>query len=366
MAHVTCVISARAGSELAHDGTDDGLPVPHLLDAHLLQRVHQLFLAVTARHNVLQQLHRRHLLLFKGRRVLRQAEVGQHGGRVRPPLRGARTLRRQRRCHRPRRSSGGGRRSGSVAGGGGLVRAIERADVGLQLEIDLAGGGLIAEDKYRAGADAAWEGHAVRRERLGQLRPVQAGDVHVARGQLQAASLDELADCVEHLAVRVDAVLVHPLRQAEAMERDLLVHEQRRRNDRHAAALQRVHDQLAAWPQRDRHTLARLAAQGVDGQARHHLAERLDKLAEPTVVAEHVRGAQLHQLRLDLVERRVVGHQVDGADLEHVAELHHRLADWQVRRVLDDGVAGTQPAKVLEQPVGGAKGARARQVGDGH
>ena len=43
-----------------------------------------------------------------------------------------------------------------------------------------------------------------------------------------------------------------------------------------------------------------------------------------------------------------------------------RLSDGQVGRVLDDGVAGPERAVVLEEAVGGAEGARARQVADGH
>jgi hypothetical protein len=47
----------RLGLQLADDGTNDGLPVPHLFDAHLFESVHELLLAVAARDDLLEQLY---------------------------------------------------------------------------------------------------------------------------------------------------------------------------------------------------------------------------------------------------------------------------------------------------------------------
>ena len=44
----------RRSSELADDGADDRLTVAHLLDAHLLERFHQLALAVGAARDLLR------------------------------------------------------------------------------------------------------------------------------------------------------------------------------------------------------------------------------------------------------------------------------------------------------------------------
>ena len=123
-----------------------------------------------------------------------------------------------------------------------------------------------------------------------------------------------------------------------------------------------MHDERAARAKRDSEALARLAAERVEREARHLGAERVEELGELGVVAQDVRGAELHQQLLGALEALVVGDEVDRADLEHVAQLDDRLADGQVGAVLDDRVARAQVAVVLEQAVRGAQRARARVV----
>ena len=135
----------------------------------------------------------------------------------------------------------------------------------------------------------------------------------------------------------------------------------------HLARLHLVHDERAARAQRDGEALARVAAERV---------ERERGISEPSasrnsrawVVAQYVRRAQLHEQLLGTLEpcgdgpstldeseseraaalyatpqilgRRaslarahlIVGDQIDGADLEHVAQLDHRLARRQVEQ----------------------------------
>eukprot|EP00962_Isochrysis_galbana_P052486 scaffold23883_cov103-Isochrysis_galbana.AAC.2 len=68
---------------------------------------------------------------------------------------------------------------------------------------------------------------------------------------------------------------------------------------------------------------------------------------------------------LGALEARVIRHQVDGAYLEHLAQLDRGLPHRQIGRVLDDRVSRPERAVVFEKPVGGAQGPRACVVLEG-
>lgn len=63
------------------------------------------------------------------------------------------------------------------------------------------------------------------------------------------------------------------------------------------------------------------------------------------------------------VEAVVVGEKVDRPNLEHLAQLHHRLARRHFGAVLHHRVSRPQPSVVLEHPVGRTKRARASEQG---
>jgi len=62
--HCMCIIHLL-GLEAADDGANYGLAVTHLFDTHFLKGLHELLLTVRTSHDLLEQLHRRHLLLLE-------------------------------------------------------------------------------------------------------------------------------------------------------------------------------------------------------------------------------------------------------------------------------------------------------------
>mmetsp|Transcript_29945 Transcript_29945/g.63120 ORF Transcript_29945/g.63120 Transcript_29945/m.63120 type:complete len:372 (+) Transcript_29945:578-1693(+) len=342
-----------SSSQLPDDRSHNCLAVSHLLDPHLLEGVHELLLAVAATHDVLEQLERRHLLLDELLGVLLQFQIGEHRRRVGPTLRRTRPRRRRRACG----DSGSGRERRLV----GLLLRLHLMQLCLQVKVGLVGAAVVAEDEHSPLAERLAVLHGpVRRERRAQRRGVELVHAEGAREQVEAARLHELADGAEHLHVLVDALLIDPLCEIEAVQRDLLVHEQRRRHGWHLSIWERVHHEGAARTQGEHHPPAVVAAETVDRQARHHLSECVEQLGGLGVVAQHVRRAELSQHVARAIEPRVVGDQVDAPDLEHLAQLDDRLSDRLVCRVLDDRVPRLEAAVVLEEAVGGAERARAR------
>mmetsp|Transcript_34954 Transcript_34954/g.86989 ORF Transcript_34954/g.86989 Transcript_34954/m.86989 type:complete len:213 (-) Transcript_34954:680-1318(-) len=121
-------------------------------------------------------------------------------------------------------------------------------------------------------------------------------------------------------------------------------------------------DKSAARTQSNGKSFARLAPQRVDGKPGHLVANGLEESRDVGGVAQDQCTAQLHQKVSCALEARVVRDEVDRADLEHLAQLDHRLPSGQVGAVLQDGVARLDGAVVLEDAVGRAQGARAREV----